>query len=315
MNIALLEPLQIDAEKLEAFAAELRKRGHQFTAYNTHTTDMDELVQRTKDQDIVMIANHPFSNEVIYQLDRLKMIAVAFTGIDHVGLEACKEKGIDVLNCAGYSDQAVAELVIGMTLNLLRRIKQADMAVRVSGTAKGLTGREIAGKKVGIVGLGNIGMRTAKLFDAFGAEVCYYSRTKKENVPYEYLPIEELLPQCDIVSLHLPLNDETRYFMDDERLGMMKEGAILINCARGPVVMNRILAEHLVHGKLSAVGIDVFDMEPPLPNDYPLLHAPNALLTPHVAYLTEESMARRADIEFDNVLSYLDGEKKNLCKL
>lgn len=315
MNICLLEPLQISAEKLQAFAETLRASGHQFTAYETHTSDMEELVRRAKDQDILMIANHPLTNEVIYQLDRLKMIAVAFTGIDHVGLEACRDKGIDVLNCAGYSDQAVAELVIGLAISLLRKIKQADLSVRVSGTSKGLTGREIAGKKVGIIGLGKIGLRTAKLFEAFGAEVFYYSRTPKPEAPYTYLPLEELLGTADIVSLHLPLNDETRYFMNDERLDMMKPGAILINCARGPIVSNRTLAEHLVHGRLGAVGIDVFDMEPPLPGDYPLLEAPNAILTPHVAYLTEESMERRAGIEFDNVLSYLDGVVKNRCRI
>lgn len=316
MNISLLEPLGVPAGRIEELSAGLKKAGHTFTYYDTKTTDPEELKKRSKGQDIVMIANNPFPGEVIKECQSLKMLAVAFTGIDHVGLEACREKGVTVCNCAGYSNQSVAELVIGMTVGLYRKLLEGDKAVREGRTSVGLTGMEIAGKTVGIVGCGQIGLKTAKLFQAFGAKVYAYARHEREEWKEEgilFTELDKLLAESDIVSLHLPLNDQTRGFFGRDKINAMKPGSIFINCARGPIVDNRALAEALNEGRIAGAAVDVFDMEPPIPEDYPLCRADNILLTPHVAFATEESMDRRAEIEFRNVYAYLEGNPENVC--
>lgn len=318
MNIALLEPLGVPAERIQELAAPLREAGHTFTSFDTKTTDVDELIARSQGADVVMIANNPYPTEVIDACPDLKMIAVAFTGIDHVGLAACKERSITVCNCAGYSDVSVAELTLGLTIDVLRRVAEGDTAVRAGGTSAGLMGREICGKTVGIVGCGKIGTQTAKLFRAFGARVLGYARHERHEAVtagVEFVSLEQLLAESDIVSLHLPLNDITRKSFGTEQIARMKDGAVFINCARGAIVDNEALADALNSGHIAGAGIDVFDVEPPLAADYALLHAKNCLMTPHVAFLTEEAMERRAVIEFDNVAAWLAGAPENVCAL
>ena len=279
--------------------------GHNFTYYKTKTTDINELIKRSKDQDIVMIANNPYPREVILQANNLKLIAVAFAGIDHVDLKACKERNIQVLNCPNYSNVAVSELVIGLTLNLLRKINQADSATRNCQTNASLIGEELENKTVGIIGLGKIGNKTANLFSAFGCKVLACQRKPINNPNVTQVTLDELLSQSDIISLHIPYNEETYHFIDEDKINMMKKDAILINCARGPVVDNITLAKALNEERIKGAGIDVFDYEPPLNADYPLLNAKNTILTPHLAYFTKEAMIKRANIEFNNVIEYL----------
>lgn len=317
MNISLLEPLGIPAEKVKEYGEALKREGHRFTYHDTVTTDVEELKRRTAGQDIVMIANHPYPDEVIRSADRLKMIAVAFTGIDHVGMTACRERNITVCNCAGYSNESVAELAVGMAIGLYRKLTECDRAVRNGGASAGLAGLEISGKTVGIVGCGKIGYRTAQLFRAFGAKVLVYARHERQEWGQEgfvFCDVDSLLAESDIVSLHLPLNEETRGFLSAERIGKMKRSAILINCARGPVVDNEALARALAEGKVAGAAIDVFDTEPPLFPDYCLCKSPNTLLTPHVAFLTREAMIRRAEIAFGNVRAFLAGTPENVCQ-
>lgn len=318
MNISLLEPIGVPEEMINSLAEGLRKEGHIFTYYDTKTTDVEELKRRSAGQEIVMIANNPYPNEVVRACDSLKAIAVAFTGIDHVGLEACREKNIAVLNCAGYSNQSVAELSIGMAISVMRKILEGDFAVRNGRTSAGLVGTEICGRTVGIIGCGQIGFKTAKLFKAFGTDVLAYSRHEREEwkeAGIRFADMDTLLRESDIVSLHLPLNETTKGFFDGDKINKMKEDAILINCARGPIVNNAALAKALNEGKIAGAAIDVFDMEPPIPADYPLCSAKNILLTPHVAFATKEAMVRRAKIEFDNVYAYLQGKLENVCRL
>jgi D-3-phosphoglycerate dehydrogenase len=318
MNISLLEPLGVSKERIEELAKPLQEAGHTFTYYDTKTTEIDELIERSKGQDIVMIANNPYPKEVIEAADQLKMIAVAFTGIDHVDTQTCKEKGIEICNCAGYSNQSVAEMVLGMTLSLLRKMPEGDGAVRDQKTSAGLTGLEIGSKTIGIIGCGQIGFATAKLFQAFGAKVLAYARHEREEVKaagIEYVDLDTLLEKSDIISLHTPNNAQTKGMIGETQIAKMKPSAYFINCARGPIVDNAALAKALNEGKIAGAAIDVFDMEPPIPQDYPLLHAKNTLLTPHVAFLTHEAMERRAVIEFDNVLKYVQQQPQNLCTL
>lgn len=318
MKISLLESIGVSAEKIEDLSKKMKESGHDFTYYDTKACDVEELKRRSIGQDIIMIANSPYPDEVVREAADLKLLAVAFTGIDHVGLTVCREKGITVCNCAGYSDQAVAELVIGMVLSVYRKIIDGDRAVLDGSTSAGLMGIEIAGKTVGIIGCGKIGTKTAKLFQAFGAKVLAYDTAVKEEWKQdeiEYVELETLLAKSDIVSLHMPQNESTRGFISREKIYSMKTDSIFINCARGPIVDNEALADALREGRIAGAAIDVFDMEPPIPADYPLCNTKNILLTPHVAFSTKEAMLRRADIEFGNVYAYLEGSLQNQCKL
>lgn len=317
MKIALLEPLGVSRELIDELSAPLKAAGHEFVYYDQKTTSPKELAARAQGCEAVMIANNPFSNEVIKACPDLKMINVAFTGIDHVGQDACREQNIMICNAANYSNQTVAEAVIGMTISLLRKLTECNMTVRNQGTSQGLCGREIAGRTVGIVGLGRIGMITAKLFLAFGAKVVANSPHPNEQAKamgIEYLPLEELMARSDIVSIHTPNTASTRGMISREMINRMKPTAIFINCARGPIVDSAALADALNEGRIAGAAVDVYNVEPPIPDSEPLLHAKNTLLTPHIAFLSEESMIRRAHIAFDNMLAYVSGKPENVCK-
>lgn len=318
MHISLLEPLGVSGEMIEKMAAPIRAAGHTFTYYDTKTTDIEELKKRSAGCEVVMIANNPYPAEVVEAADKLKMLNVAFTGIDHVDLETCKAKGIVVCNAANYSNQTVAELAVGMAINLLRKMTAADIAVRAGGTSAGLTGREIGGRVVGVIGLGRIGMITARIFQAFGAKVIYYSRSRKpqaEAMGMKYVSLETLMKESDIVTLHTPNNAATKGMIGRKLIDMMKPSAIFINCARGPIVDSAALADALNEHRIAGAGIDVYDVEPPIPQNEPLLHAENTLLTPHVAFLSEEAMVRRAEIVFHNLESFLNGKPENVCEI
>ena len=316
MNIALIEPLRISDVLLNELAAPLRVAGHTFTAYSEKAPTPEEMLSRVRGQDIVIIANTPFPESVVQGADRLKMLDVAFTGTDHVALSACREKGIMICNCANYSNQSVAEMTLGMVLSLLRRLPEADRAIRAGQGGAAWMGREIAGRTVGVVGTGRIGAQVIRLFQAFGARVIAYSRTEKPEIRalgVDYLPLKDVLSQSDIVTLHVPATPETRHLIGAEELRCMRPGSLLINCARGPVGDALALRDALNAGDIAGAAVDVYDQEPPLPADHPLFDAKNLLMTPHTAYLTEEAMIRRASIAFDNVTAFLRNEPVNVC--
>lgn len=317
MIIKLLEPLGVPNALIEKLASPLEKAGHEFVYYKEKTTDTKELAERSKDADIVMIANNPYPKEAFQQAKNLKLINVAFTGVDHVDQEAAKAQNIQIANAAGYSNTAVAELVLGLTLDVLRKISFGNQSVRLGEEVSIIQGNEIKGKTVGIIGTGNIGLETARLFKAFGAKLIGYNRSEKKaakELELEYLSLEDVLQRSDIVSVHLPLNNETTHLLSKEKLTLMKPEAILINAARGPIIDNEALAELLNEEKIAGAGIDVFDEEPPLFEDYPLLTAKNTVLTPHVGYLTDEAMVTRAHIAFENVEKYLAGNPQNIIQ-
>lgn len=317
VKIKLLEPLRVPDKMIEDLSQPLKDLGHEFEYYNEKTMDTVELIERSQGADVVMIANNPYPGEVIETCDNLQLINVAFTGVDHVDKEAAKSKGVKIANAAGYSNQAVAELVIGLTLDLYRGITQGDSDIRQADFPGPFQGSEIKDKTVGIIGTGKIGTMTAKLFKAFGANVIGYNRSEHEEAKelgLTYVGLEELMEQSDIVSIHLPLNEETRGIISKDLLAKMKPSAVLINCARGPIIDNDALAESLNKGEIAGAGIDVFDMEPPLPMDYPLLNAKNAVLAPHVGFLTDEAMVLRAHIAFKNILAFVKGQPQNIVQ-
>ncbi len=314
MKIVLLEPLGISAQRLEALSAGLIRQGNEFVAYDTVETDVEALKKRAAGADILMIANHALPGEVIESVDNLQYISVAFVGIDHIGKDACVKKGIRVSNAAGYCRDAVAELALGLALDCLRNISACNDVVRHGGTKDGLIGHELHGRTVGIIGTGDTGIRTAELYRAFGCRVLGYSRTEREAAKQAgivYVPLDELLAQSDIVSVHTPLTDQTRGLIGADAVAKMKPGAILINTSRGPVVDSQAVADALRSGRLGAMGTDVFEDEPPVAADHPLLTAPHVVATPHVAFATLESIDRRAQITFDNVEKWLQGTLQN----
>lgn len=229
-------------------------------------------------------------------------------------MEAAKEMGIKVSNAAGYSTQAVAELAVCMMLSLLRNLSAVEQRCRNGQTKDGLVGCELGSRTVGIVGAGAIGCRTAALCHAFGAKVLGYKRhvTGEEPDFIRFVPLEQLLQESDIVSLHCPINEQSRNLINRDTIARMKQGAMLINTARGPVVDSQALADALNSGHLAGAAVDVFETEPPLDTAHPLLHSKNTLVTPHVAFASAESMQARAQIVFDNISSFLVGEQKNI---
>ena len=260
MKIVLLESLGISESSLQRHIAPLTEAGHEFKAYPKNT-DPAVQIEEAKDADIIMIANMPLRAEVINSCSKLKYIDVAFTGVDHVDLEAARAKGIQVSNAAGYSTQSVAELVLCMMISLLRNV------------------RHVTGNEPSFI---------------------------------HFVTLDELLEQSDIVSLHCPLTPETHHLINAERISKMKQGAYLINTARGGVIDSEALAQALNEGYLSGAGIDVFENEPPLDTNHPLLHTKNTIVTPHIAFASAESMEARAEIVFQNIKTWLEGKQQNI---
>lgn len=310
-EIVIAQPLGVSKETLDTLLAPLTDRGYHLTLWDSLPENQDDLGNRISKADLAVIANYPLKKEALDKASSLKYLCVAFTGVDHVDIDTCREKGIAVSNCAGYSTESVAELAIGMMLSLYRKLAEGKDAAAHGKTGAGLRGIEIKDRTVGIIGTGAIGYRTANLAKAFGAKVIGYNRSHSHD-DITYTDLNTLLQTSDIVSIHLPLTKDTKHFIDKDKLSLMKKDAILINTARGGIIDNEALAEALKKGEIAGAGIDVFDMEPPLPEDYPLLSAPHTVLTPHVGFDTEEAMERRAAIVADNLKSFVEGKQKNI---
>jgi len=312
VKVTFLEPLGISGEKLQAMVEEAMGGRAEVTYYDTRIEDVEGLIQRSQGADCVVLSNFKYGREVISRCPDLKMICVAFTGVDHVDVEYCRERGIAVCNCAGYSTVAVADLVFGFIIDLARNVIPCDKVVRQGGTKAGLVGYELEGKKLGVVGAGAVGRRVIRIAQAFGCQVYAYSRTKKEIEGVTFVSLDELLETCDIVSLHVPLNDSTRGLIGEEQLKKMKNSAVLINTARGPVVDSQALAKALKEGVIAGAAVDVFEMKPPVPADHVLFGAPNLIVTPHVAFASQQAFEKRAVIVCGNIKKWLDGEPQNL---
>lgn len=311
MKISLIDPLLVDDKIIESHKEKIEKLGHEFQYFKKSASDDEKIIERLKDSDVAIITNNKFSKNVIENTN-LKLIDVAFTGFNHVDIEACNEKNIIVENASGYSDDSVAELVLGLTISLMRKFNENRKNMYEDESFK-VIGQIIKGKTVGVVGTGKIGIRVIELFKAFGANILAYSRSEKDevkNLGAKYVSLDELLKNSDIVTIHLPQNKETCGFIGKNELDLMKDKAILINCARGPIVDNDYLAKLLNEDKLRA-GIDVFDMEPPIDKNYPLRNAKNTVLTNHVGFLTQEAMDIRCEIVFDNLYKFFDGKIVN----
>jgi len=308
MIIKIIEPIGQSEDAIRARIGDLlNEGGHSLFFCETRGMTDAALVAVAKDADILLLSNRPLSGNVINACPKLKLICVAFTGIDHVDQEACKTRGIVVHNAAGYAVHAVSELAIGLMIALLRRIIPANAKTRAGGTNDSLVGHELFGKTLGIVGCGHIGLQVARLGNAFGCQVLGFDpyAVKANDVTIEQVDLNELLSRSDIVSLHLPLVPETRGFIGLDQLAKMKRSAILINTARGPIVDQTALVEALTQKRIAGAGLDVFDLEPPLPANHPILTTPNTVLTPHIGFETAEAMTAKANIALGHLEDFL----------
>ena len=311
MKIVVIEPLGVDKSQLEELAAGLVPDAG-LVCYDSRSEDAEELIRRGSDAEIIVLANQPISDEVVSGWKQAKLIAVAFTGVDHIPIETCRKQKITVCNCAGYSTAAVSDLVFGMLISLYRNIEACGKAVREEKTRDGLIGFELEGKNFGVIGTGAIGTRVLTIAQAFGCRTYAYSRTEKEIEGVTYTDLETLLSICDIVSVHVPLTNETRGMLNAENMKLMKPSAVLINTARGPVVDAESLAECLNNRQISGACVDVFDTEPPLSKDLPILHAENLIAAPHIGFATKEALVKRAKMVFENIQAFMDGTPKNM---
>ena len=314
MNIKIIEPIGLPETAIKSRLKNLlEKNGHHLFFSDTRGMADTELIKYVSDADVLLLSYRPLSRTVIEACPNLKLICVAFTGIDHVDQEACKARGVVIQNAAGYAVHAVSELAVGLMIAVLRRIVAADRVMRAGGDNRELVGHELFGKTLGIVGCGAIGLQVARLGNALGCRVLGYDPRvlKIDDVAIEQVEIDELFTRSDIVSLHLPLTAETRGFIGRERLARMKPSAILINTARGPAVDQAALIEALEQKRLAGAGLDVLDVEPPLPANHPICKAPNIVLLPHIGFETVEAIAAKADIALRHLEDFLSQSRSS----
>ena len=279
-------------------------------------TSPSELLERAAGAEALVTNKTLITSEDMDALPDLKYIGVLATGYNVVDIDAAKARGIVVTNIPAYSTASVAQMVFAHILNITQRVgyyadenkrgrwtKNADFCYWDTHLV------ELQGKKMGIVGFGNIGQATARIAQAFGMEVCVYSSKPQFALPsgIKKMELDELFGECDVVSLHCPLTPDTKEMVNAERLSKMKPNAILINTGRGPLINEQDLADALNEGKIAAAGLDVLSVEPSVEGN-PLLGARNCFITPHIAWATLEARTRLMEIAVQNLKSYQKGQ-------
>jgi len=283
-------------------------------------TSQEDVVSRAKDAEVILINKVNITDEIMAQLPKLKYIGVLATGYNVVDIEAASRRGILVSNIPAYSTDSVAQMTFAHILNMVNRVEHyADL------NRKGRWSNnpdfcywdtplmEISGKTIGILGLGSIGSKVARIAQDFGMDVYAFTSKSSNDLPtgIQKTAIDGLLSVSDILTLHCPLTSETRELINKESLKKMKHGALLINTGRGQLVNEQDVAEALNSGQLGGYGADVMCEEPPSA-DNPLFAQPNAFITPHVAWATIEARTRLMNILEENLKSYIGGSPKNI---
>ncbi|HDP74301.1 MAG TPA: hydroxyacid dehydrogenase [Bacteroidales bacterium] len=311
-KIVFAEPIGLNQAKAEGFKAEMLKHGYEVVYYDAVPVSQSDLQQRIQGAEVLVISNHPIAASTLQSCPTLKLISVAFTGVDHVPLDYCRKHSITVCNAAGYSTTAVAELTLALAIALLRNIVAMDAVTRNGGTRNGFLGGELAGKTFGIVGFGAIGQRVAQLALAYGCRVVAHTRTPKSYPNVSFVSLEELFSISDIVSLHLPATQQTVGLVNSKLISLMKPTALIVNTARGSIIDCMALSTALRQGQIAGAAIDVYEHEPPIEADHPLLKAPNTILLPHIAYATHEAIGKRASIVLDNIQNWIMQNPQNV---
>lgn len=275
-----------------------------------------ELMERAAGAEVLITNKTVITAENMADLPELKYIGVLATGYNVVDIDAAKARGIVVTNIPAYSTASVAQMVFAHILNITQRVgyyadenKQGRWTKNADFCYWDTQLVELQGKKMGIVGFGNIGQATARIAQAFGMEVCVYSSKPQFVLPsgIKKMDLDELFAECDVISLHCPLTPDTKEMVNAERLNKMKSNAILINTGRGPLINEQDLANALNEGRIAAAGLDVLSVEPSVEGN-PLLTARNCFITPHIAWATLEARTRLMEIAVQNLKSYLNGQ-------
>lgn len=277
-------------------------------------TAPENVVERAMEAEVLLVNKVIIGEEQMNALPNLKFIGVLATGYNNIDLDAARKHNIVVANVPAYSTESVAQMVFAHILNIYNNVGSAAASVRQGDWVNSadftyMPSRQIElnGKTLGVVGLGNTGMATARIALGFGMKVIAY--TSKDTLPegMEKVTLDELFSRADIVSLNCPLTETTRGLVNRERIEMMKNNAVVINTGRGPLVNEQDLADALNAGRIMAVGVDVLSVEPPKAGN-PLLTAKNCYVTPHIAWATVEARMRLMDIAVMNVRQYVKGE-------
>ena len=276
--------------------------------------DVVTFASDLRDAEVLLHILRPVTEEVLAGAPRLRLVQKIGVGVDTIDLEAARRRGVAVANMPGTNTQAVAEAALMLMLAALRNLPGLDRECRAgngwSPEGKARERRntlgELCGRTVGLVGAGAVASRLVEPLEALGARVIYTDRRKRPDLGIERHDLDHLLEASDVVSLHLPLTPETEGLIDRVALARMKPGAVLVNTARGGLVEEEALVEALATGQLLAAGLDVLAEEPPAP-DHPLLSLDNVVLTPHVAWLTQETLTRSFDVALENIRRLRDG--------
>lgn len=278
----------------------------------------EELIAAASDCDAIMINKELITEEVLAACPKIKYIGVFATGYNVVDLEACRKRGITVTNVPGYSTNSVAQHVFALILAVFDKIREYTSSVDEGDWVKSKTFNyfpwptfELNGKTLGILGYGSIGKAVAKIGEAFGMNVVVSTRTYPKNCPYKVVGLNELLAVSDVLTLHCPLTAATDKIINEKTLAEMKDGAVLINTARGGLLDEAAVRAALNSGKLAAAGVDVVTVEP-MRADNPLLHAKNCLITPHVAWCPLEARIRLLNVATQNLKDYIEGRANNV---
>ena len=287
---------------------------HVFSGDRTPTKD--EIIEGVRDADaLISLLTDPVDCEVIESGKRLKVIGNYAVGYNNIDVECAKKRGIIVVNTPGVLTETTADLAFALILAATRRVVEGDKFIR-DGKFRGwapmlLLGKEVYGSTLGIIGAGRIGQAVGRRAKGFGMRILYYSRSRKEEWEKEtgakFVPLKELLSESDIITLHVPLTPETKHLIGEEEFKIIKDGAVLVNTARGEVVDEKAMIKALKSGKLFAAGLDVFYGEPNVNPE--LLKLPNVVLTPHIGSATEKTRRRMAEMVCNDVARVLRGEE------
>lgn len=303
-----------------------------------HIIGPDNLPERKDLEAICIFVQSHITEEVLKELPRLKMITTRSTGFDHIDVASAKARGIRVMYVPGYGDNTVAEMAFGLLLNLTRKIYLSIDRIKETGSfaLDGLRGTDLKGKTMGIIGTGRIGREAIKIAKGFGMEVLAYDVMPNPTLPpelgFKYVPLEELLAQSDVISLHCPYTPETKHIINSKNIGRIKKGAYLINTARGGLVETEALSEALRVGALAGAGLDVIEEEGEMHDElkvlsqghpqeeelkimlqnHALMKMPNVLITPHNAFNSDGALRRILDTTILNIDSFKKGVATNL---
>lgn len=281
-------------------------------------TEYDQIIERAAGKDVIITNKVPVDRKVMDSLPDLKLICIAATGMDHVDVDYARARGIEVRNVAGYSTESVAQVTFAMLLYLLNKLHYYDTYVKSGAyersdifTHIGESFWQLAGKRFGIIGLGNIGRRVARIAEGFGAEVVFYSTTgRNNNINYKRFDLDTLLSTSDVVSVHAPLNENTRNLITFEKMKLMRPCAILLNTGRGGIVNEADLARALNENVIASAGVDVLTEEP-ISRDNPLndvIDKDKILITPHIGWTAIEAR----DLLIERISGNIERFKKEM---